>query len=119
MLAGMGALASRALGASYWRSDLWRSQDRLGLTVRQPLRVVSGSAQIATTSVDEQTGVPSTGYEAVSLAPDGRETDFILSYVTPLKKAGQLGLQAGYIHDYQNRAGVNVPTLGVTWSSRF
>jgi hypothetical protein len=119
LFSSVDGLTSQSWGVSFVRTGLFNDTDHLTLTLKQPLCVTSGSAQMAYTQIDPSSGTPSVAWQNVSLTPGGRETDMLVNYATPLFKTQQLSLQAGYIKDYQNTAGANTPTLGVTWSMRF
>jgi hypothetical protein len=119
LITGVSGLTARAWGTSFVSSDLFRDNDHFSLSVKQPLRVTAGSAQLATTTIDPVTGVAGFGTLNVPLAPTGRETDWIVSYDTPLFKTQQLSLKAGYLKDYQNIRGNDTPTFGVVWSWKF
>ena len=82
LISKVSALKSRAWGVSFVQGDVVRRGDSLSLSVRQPLRVVAGEAQLAVTGVDAL-GYPVTSFAPVSLAPNGHETDVTLGYAAP------------------------------------
>jgi hypothetical protein len=57
--------------------------------------------------------------EWASLVPDGHQTDYKMSYDTPLGDNKTLSLQAGYRQDVQNIQGNNDASIGATWSMKF
>jgi len=118
LIAGTGEIRSRAFGASFMSTDLLQSDDRLLVSVRQPLRVVAGRMGVATSTVDEQ-GVAQLGTEWVSLVPTGRETDYTLSYDVKLGRDRTFFLQAGVRRDAMNVRGADDARLGATWVTRF
>ena len=119
MFAGTTKIRSQSFGMSYMSKDLFRAEDKLMLSVKQPLRVTSGSANLAMTNIDPVTGVPTTGVQSISLVPEGREIDYKVAYDTPLSKTRKLGLDAGYMRDALNMAGNNHATIGMNWSVKF
>lgn len=76
-------LYARTYGASLVQGDTFSKNDRLSLSVRSPLRVYSGSAALAVTSVDAQ-GIATTGSQRVSLKPDGNELNLTAGYEAPV-----------------------------------
>jgi hypothetical protein len=119
MFAGTSALRAQSFGMSYTSRNLFAKADRLTVSLKQPLRVTSGAVNLAVTNIDPLTGIPSVGVERVSLAPSGREIDYMLSYDAPLSKFQKLSLQAGYVKDSLNMAGNNSTSVGMIWSSKF
>jgi hypothetical protein len=82
LIDAVSALTARAYGVSFVQADAFRAGDRLTLSVRQPLRVIGGTAAIAVTTVDSQ-GYATTSPAQVSLRPSGAETDFAAGYTAP------------------------------------
>ncbi len=83
--------------------DVFRDGDRLGFLVNQPLRVTSGSAELAfATGRDPQRNVLNDSVTA-DLAPDGREVDveafysLALAEQTTLAASAMLRAEAGHI----------------------
>jgi hypothetical protein len=106
-------------GISYTGKTLFRANDKLTVSMKQPLRVNSGTANIAVTTIDPITGIPSIGIESVSLVPSGRESDYKVSYSTPLSKTRKMSLEAGYVKDASNIAGNSHATVGIIYSMDF
>ena len=103
---------------TYLQQNVWTARDQFAASVKQPLRLSSGSAAITTASVDLE------GYAVyekswTSLAPDGREIDLTLSYHMPTSKTDTLMLQAAYQKDALNMAGNNQAQLGLIWTKSF
>lgn len=96
---------ARTAGASLVERDTWKKGDNLAFTVRAPLRVYSGSAGVALTSVDES-GVPSTANQRVGLKPDGNELDFSLGYQVPVNDRASVSLTFNHRQDADNIQGV-------------
>jgi hypothetical protein len=112
------AIQSQSWGMTYLQQNLWKNNDQFAASVKQPLRMSSGSAAMTTASVDEQ------GYAVYekswsSLVPDGREIDVTLSYRMPTTKTDTLTLQAAYQKDAANMAGNNQAQLGLIWNKAF
>ncbi len=119
LFAGVTTLRSQSWGMNWTSQDLFNPADKLSASVKQPLRVTEGSASLAMTQIDPVTGVPSIGFQSVSLVPTGRERDYTLSYDTPISRSQKINLQAGYMEDAQNIAGNRAATIGMNWSMIF
>src|SRR5262249_54275779 len=83
LISKVSPLKSIAWGVSFIQGGPLRAGASLQLSGRQPLRVISGQAQMAVTGVDSF-GYPVTSFQPVSLVPNGRETDVGVSYATPV-----------------------------------
>ncbi len=118
LLAGVTGVRSQAFGLSVATRNMWRDDDRLIASVRQPMRVVAGQAGVVTSSVDEQ-GLPVQRTEWTSVVPDGREMDYRLAYDTPMGKDRSLALQFTVKRDYLNIAGNNDTAAGIMWRAKF
>ena len=99
-------LYARAMGASLAQRDAVKTGDNLSLSVRAPLRVVSGSANLAMTSVDGN-GVNTTTNQRVSLRPNGTEMDFALGYQAPVGDSASWNLGVNARRDADNVAGAS------------
>lgn len=118
LFTGTTAIRSQSWGVTYLQQNVWTAKDQFAASVKQPLRLSSGSAAITTASVDQE------GYAVyekswTSLAPDGREIDLTLSYRMPTGKTDTLMLQAAYQKDALNIAGNNQAQLGLIWNKNF
>jgi hypothetical protein len=118
LLAGVTGVRSQAFGLTVATRNMWRDNDRLTASVRQPMRVVAGQAGVVTSSVDAQ-GLPVQRTEWTSLVPDGREMDYRLAYDTPMGKDRSLALQFTVKRDYLNIAGNNDTAAGIMWRAKF
>src|SRR5581483_8995626 len=103
-LSAVSPLKSQAWGFSLIQADVLRHGDTLQVSVRQPLRVTSGTAQLAVTGVDDR-GYPVTTFEPVSLAPSGHETDVSLGYAAPMSDRLSLRSSLAWRSDADNVAG--------------
>lgn len=104
LIRGVSALEARAYGASYIQAAAFRPGDRLTLSVKKPLRVISGAAELALTGVDEQ-GFPVTTFRAAGLTPAGNETDVSAAYVLPVGRAAQVSGAIDLVSDARNVRG--------------
>lgn len=118
LFAGTRNILSRAYGASYLRQSFLRENDQLMVSVKQPLRVVSGSVGVVAPSVDAL-GYAHYATEWNSLLPSGRATDYLVSYSAPLGRKGMFGVQAGYRKDVLNIAGSDQTFVGMSWGVDF
>ena len=103
---------------TYLQQNVWKADDQLIASVKQPLRISIGSAALMTASVDAN------GYAVYdrswsSLSPDGREMDYTLAYRMPTGKSATLSMQAVYQKDALNIAGNNQAVAGVLWNRSF
>lgn len=119
LFAGTTDLHAQAFGMSYMAKNILTATDKFTASVKQPMRVTSGSVNMAVTNIDPVTGVPSLGLNNVSLAPAGKEIDFKVSYNAPLSKTQSLSLSAGYMKDAMNMAGNTFSNVGASWAVRF
>lgn len=118
LFAATSRIQSQAFGVTYMQQNLWKNNDQLVASIKQPLRVSSGSAAILSAHVDEQ------GYAVYdkswsSLTPDGREINLTLSYRVPTRKTDTLAVQALYQKDALNISGYDSAQLGVIWNAAF
>lgn len=118
LFSATSTIHSQAWSATYLQQNIWKANDQLAASIKQPLRVSSGSAAITTASVDAQ------GYAVyekswASLVPNGREVDLTVNYRMPTSKTDTLTLQAAYQKDSLNIAGNNAMQLGMIWNKRF
>jgi subtilisin family serine protease len=97
LIRSVSPLRAAAWGVSAIQAGAFVRGDALTVSLRQPLRVVSGAAQLAVTTVDDQ-GYASTSFTPVGLAPAGHETDLAVGYAAPLGRrasfAGGLSLRS-------------------------
>ena len=119
LVSGTSGVVSRSLGVAFSNQDVMTKGDRFTVSAKQPLRVVSGYANLVMPAVDPVTGVATYSNERVSLVPNGRETDFSVSYSAPVARTQTVTLQAGLRNDLQNIAGESDRSVGVSWINRF
>lgn len=118
LLAGTSEIQSRSWGLTLLSRQVLNREDRLALSIKQPLRVSSGSVSVITPSLDDA-GVAHYGSQKLTMVPTGRELDFKVAYDTPLRKNQTLSLQLGARRDVANIAGQNDASVGAIWSARF
>ena len=118
LLTGTTAIESRSFGVTFLSQRLFNQEDRLALSLKQPLRVVSGKASMIVPNIDEE-GVAYYSKELVSLAPTGREVNFRMAYDTPINRNQSLSVQLGARREVMNIAGNNDAGIGATWSAKF
>lgn len=95
---------ARTMGAALVQRDTIKSGDSLSFSVRAPLRVTSGSASVAVSSVDEN-GVATTTSQRASLRPSGSELGFALGYQTPVTDKVSVNFNLNSRHDADNIKG--------------
>ena len=100
----VSSLTARAYGVSMTQHEAFAKDDQLSLTLRKPLRVISGSASLATTGVDSE-GYATTTSTRVGLTPNGNESDLILGYTTPVTENVTFTTSASLTEDAQNIRG--------------
>ncbi len=114
----VSSLTSRGFGASLLQQDAFVGGDRLTLSLRKPLRVVGGWAELAETRVDSE-GYPITQTRRVGLRPDGNETDVSLGYAGVVRGDINLGAGLDYRADAENIRGLTDASVRMAASWRF
>jgi hypothetical protein len=118
LVASVSPTVERAFGASFIQADAFRDGDRLSLWLAKPLRVISGSATVLTTTVDDQ-GLPVSSLVTASLKPDGDETDVGVGYSLVLKDGGRLTTAMALQSEAYNVRGLNDIMARVSYSKSF
>jgi hypothetical protein len=118
LLAGTSDIQSRSYGMTYLSKQLLNQNDKLTVSVKQPLRIVAGTVGVTMPSIDSL-GVAHYAAEKVSLVPNGRELDFAMAYDTPIGKTQSLSLQFSARQDVMNVAGSRDASIGAIWSAKF
>lgn len=106
IISDVSPLYARTFGAAFVERDTIKNGDNLTFSVRAPLRVYSGSADIATTSVDGN-GNATTGSQRVSLTPSGTEMDFSVGYAAPVNDNMSWNVSVDARRDAGNISGEN------------
>ena len=103
LFADVSPILTQSFTAGIVGDGVFRDDDRFGLLVNQPLRVTSGSAELAfATGRDQSRNLLSETFTA-DLAPDGREVDLeafyslALAEQTTLTTSAMLRLEPGHI----------------------
>ncbi|MER2520328.1 MAG: S8 family peptidase [Bdellovibrionales bacterium] len=99
LVSGVSPMVARSYGVALTQRDLFGANDHVSLSARRPLRVVSGTADLVTASVDAQ-GYPVFGTTRVNLAPTGNQTDVSLGYGLPLTDRIDLSTATAFSQDY-------------------
>ena len=118
LIRSVSPLVARAWGASLVKADAFRLGDSVSLSFRKPLRVISGEAEVAITSVDDQ-GYATTRLTSVSLRPGGDERDLFLGYSAQLGRDVDVSTAIGYRADVENARGMNDVALRLALGVRF
>lgn len=104
IVTGTTPMMALAYGASLDQQHAFFAGDDISVSVRKPMRVFSGSANVAVTSVDAQ-GYATTSNVKVGLTPTGSQTDFNLGYRFDLGSGVTAGAVAGLSTDAGNVKG--------------
>ena len=112
-------ISAQALGVAYLHNDLIKKDDVFTLSIKQPLRVAEGKANVTLTEIDAVTGEASQQNHWVSLKPDGHEIDSKLSYNTPLTQNQNIAFEASYIKDGLNIKDNDFTKVGIIWNIKF
>jgi subtilisin family serine protease len=118
VLRSLTDLHARAFGLSLVQQDAFQGGDRLTLSVSKPMRLTSGVASLAITTVDGD-GYASTSFTPVSLVPNGDETDLSVAYWVPMGKSLSLSAGLDLRQDALNVRGQNDGRVKLGLSLRF
>ncbi len=118
LIRDVSAITARAYGVSFVQADALRAGDTLSVSVRKPLRVTSGVANLAVTTVDSE-GYATTGFTPVGLTPNGNETDLDLAYGATFGDALRLTGEVDLRSDAQNVRGQNGVAFKLSGALRF
>lgn len=111
LISSVSPLYTTSYGASLAERDLINDGDRLELTTKAPLKVVSGSASLISDTVADD-GTPIVGSQNVSMRPTGTELDLGMSYRAPVHDSFEWNVSLTARHDVDNIAG-NTDIIGV------
>jgi len=104
LISNVSPLYARSFGASLAEHDTFDEGDHIELSVSSPLRVFSGTAFLATTSVDAN-GYATTSNQKIGMSPNGNEIDLAVSYRAPVRDNLQWNVSLEGRHDADNVAG--------------
>lgn len=99
-------MRSRAYGASAVKTGLLDDRDSIGFSISRPLRVYSGRADLDVPVGRSLDGAVAYRRADVSLAPDGTQTDFELTYARSLGEGVSSHLHVLLQDDAGHRRGV-------------
>ncbi len=118
VITSISPLYARSFGAALVERDAIGNGDNLSLSVRSPLRVFSGSATLATSSVDGN-GNPVIGTQRVGLTPSGNELDFGVTYAAPVAENMSWNVSVDARRNVDNIAGNNDADILIGTKIRF
>ena len=105
IISGMSDLTSFGYGAVLSRTGIASADDTLALSIKKPLRVVSGSASLNVATDNDLWGNAVFERRSASLVPTGSETDIGASYATTLTSGFSANLYMGARADADQIAG--------------
>lgn len=96
---------AHSMGIAYTQKNYIQKDDKISIGIKQPLRIIKGTANLSTSSVDEN-GIIQTTSESVSLKPDGHEIQLGFDYSLPIDdRDGVLALEMNATKDRDNISG--------------
>jgi T5SS/PEP-CTERM-associated repeat protein len=105
LIAGTTRMASFGFGMALSKEDLFADHDLAGLTIKKPLRVYGGAAQVDLATGVDGDGNPVVARQRVSLVPTGSETVYGVNYNRALAAGISAGLAVTARTDADNVAG--------------
>jgi len=105
LISNPSRLYSAGFSVALNKENLTGADDTLGLSIKKPLRVYSGNADVTVPSGTDASGNPVVHTVRAGLAPSGNETDFGVDYVRPLTYKSSLSFSMSYREDADNVAG--------------
>ncbi len=84
LLGDFSTLRGEAYGLGLVAGGVFRRDDRFGIMVSRPLRVIGGEAEIRIPNARDFDGRVFAETESVNLVPNGRETDLEVAYALPV-----------------------------------
>lgn len=118
LFVGTTDIISQAFGASFVSKSIYKNDDQLTLSIKQPLRVVSGKSGLVVSGVDAL-GYATYHTDWLSLSPDGREVDYALTYETPMQNNQYVSFQASFRQDLLNEKGNHDLGVGLNYRVDF
>lgn len=118
IITGTSAIQSNSFGATLSTKNLLSKGDVASFSIKQPMRVASGSANLMIAGVDEN-GVATYHQESVGLSPEGREIDLKLTYDIKVSPGSFAAFNAQYRQDMMNQKGVDGYGIGVNYTVGF
>ena len=114
-----GSVTTQALSFGIVKEEVFSQKDRMGFSVTQPNRIVSGEVELTLPVSVTDTGAAVYGKVPVSLVPTGHETVMELAW-SVRTKLGDVG--ASVSRRFQPNSDADaapVSVLGVTWHNAF
>jgi hypothetical protein len=105
LIAGTTRIASMGFGVALAKEDLFADRDLASLTIKKPLRVYGGAAEVDLATGVDDNGSPVVARQRIGLAPNGSETAFSINYSRPLGDAVSFGLTVTARTDADNVGG--------------
>jgi subtilisin family serine protease len=104
-------------GVTYSQKHNFQKDDNFSVGLKQPLRVIKGSAMVASSGVDSD-GNQVTSVDKVDLKSDGQELNLNFNYSAPLGDDGVISANLSANHDRDNIQGNHEANFMVTtkWS---
>ena len=118
LISQVGALRAVGFGAVFSQSSLFADGDRLSLSLREPMQLVSGAADLAQTSVDED-GYNHTTLVRTNLVGGSPEVDAGVSYGRHIGRFTALKADVVWRDNIYRQTGVQDVALRLALQTRF
>jgi hypothetical protein len=119
LIAGTSRLYSAGFSVALNKQNLTGADDNLAVSIKKPLRVYGGSADVDVPSGTDGNGNPIVRGIRTGLAPSGNETDLGLDYMRPFAGRGSASFSMAYRNDADNIAGARDAAAMVHYRLRF
>lgn len=114
---GTGTARFDAVKLTAGRSGVFTPGDRLSVGVGMPVAIASGETRLTLPVLRD--GASAFESVAVDLAPENRQTDFELTYLTALADGLEMKLSMVHSDDFGNRAGLTDTAGAIAFTFRF
>lgn len=118
LISNVGRLRALGFGAVYSQSGVWVQGDRVSFTLRQPLQLVAGAADLAQTTVD-QDGYSHTSVVRTALVGGPAEVDAGVSYGRNIGRRTTLKADFMVRENLYRQAGLQDAAFRLVVQSRF
>ena len=119
LIAGTSRLYSAGFSVALNKENLTGNDDTLGISMKKPLRVYGGSANVNVPQGSDINGNPVIHSVQASLVPTGNETDLGLDYLRPLAGSASASFSMAYRNDADNIAGAQDTAAMVHYRLKF
>ncbi len=119
LITSISPLSGASFNLALSKEQLFDKNDEISIALRKPLRIYSGTANVAIPVGTDMDGNPIIQNELVSVVPTGNETNFDLGYSLALSDYTQTGFNLSYRNDADNIAGYNDSAVMVTFDFKF